>query len=71
MCGAKQASLPTAADYVAQNIEDDEVMLGLGLREPLLCAPRFSAGRIGAFAFVALVNFVRSARIIACHARAR
>jgi hypothetical protein len=43
-------------NYVAQNIEDDEVMLGFGPGEPLLCAPRCSAGRIDAFAFVALVN---------------
>ena len=66
-------SQPTAADLgrafdkpimndITQNVPDDEVLLRFGLREPLLCAARFSACRIGAFYFVAFVHFVTGAR---------
>jgi hypothetical protein len=47
---------------VAQNIHDDDVTLRFG--ESLLRSTCLCAGCVDAFAFVAFVHFVRSARVV-------
>ena len=74
---AKLASRPrriwgvggSQSDDIPLKDPDNEVTLRLGLGKSLLCSPCFRARRVGAFAFLALVHLVRSARIIVDHAR--